>query len=223
MYKQCDRCRFNVPVKNTLCHVCGSKSFIEMRQASANYSLQAMASVGANVGNGVKDGVGQLCGQLRDMAGTYAREFCDVGGKAKSAAAKMKSMVVASGPSHDELLSFHKSIRRETLEDIREAVPVVREAAPVVREAVPVVREAAPVVREAAPVVREATPVASVQSLPSELMATPPLELEGALKADVETLKQNLDELKNWFENYGRESTILAKSVQADLSNRQAA
>jgi hypothetical protein len=71
--------------------------------------------------------------------------------------------------------------------------------------------------------VRESSPVAAVQSLSSALMTSAPLELEGALKADVETLKQNLDELKNWFENYGKESTILANSVQAELSNRQAA
>jgi hypothetical protein len=218
MYKQCDRCRFNVPVKNALCQVCGSHSFIEMRKETANCSLQAIASAGASVGNGVKDGVSQFCGQLRDMAGSYAREFCEVGGKAKSAASKMKSLVVAAGPSHDDLLSFHKSIRRETVEVVRESSPMVRESA-----SIPSARESAPVIRESAPKVRESAPVAAVQTLPSALMTSAPLELEGALKADVETLKQNLDELKNWFENYGKESTILANSVQADLSNRQAA
>src|ERR1700733_15478236 len=108
MYKQCDRCHFNVPVKNALCHVCGSKSFIEMRKEGAGYSLQAIASAGANVSNGVKEGVSQICGQLCDVAGSYAREFCDVGWKAKSAAAKMKNLAVAAGSSHDELLSEHK-------------------------------------------------------------------------------------------------------------------
>ncbi len=204
MYKQCDRCHFNVPVKNALCHVCGSHTFIQMRKEAANQSLQTIALAGAQFGHGVKDGVDQLCGQLRDMAGSYAREIFAAKEYAQGAAARVKNLVPASVPSHDDLLSFHKNIRRSTPRLAVQA-DAANQPAPLMRDTVVLKSLPAAAAPEQSPVYIEP-------------IAQPAVELEVALQADVETLKHNLDELKDWFENYGKEGTILCTA-----SDRQAA
>lgn len=218
MYKLCDRCRFHVPSKNNLCNVCGSQSFSELNgSGTKSKAIKSALPVQqapppshdsvSQLSSNVSDTLGAISARIGSSLAEYGRELLESGVKAKSAAIKMKNLIAmptASHVSHDDVLSFHKNISFG-----RRFKPVAIEESSVSSLAY----------AEKAPV------SASVSASAFTPMIVKPLdqfELERALNADVATIKHNLDELKVWFETYGKDDALInAQAAQMARGERE--
>jgi hypothetical protein len=194
MYKLCERCHFHVPAKNAICNVCGSKSFSDISTEAAHTDVQVQ--------------LGALTNRIGSAVADYGRDLLECGIKVKSAAIKMKNLLAmpagttsespVASVSHDDVLSFHKNIAIGRRAKAAQSAQTQLES-----------------------------PLASLRNdmQPFTPMIVKPLdpdELEKALKADVEVLKHNLDELKEWFENYGKADSLLrAQATQLQFSERE--
>lgn len=211
MYKLCERCHFHVPAKNHLCNVCGSQSFSALSADAAHtnidQTLAALAASTKNVSADMQEHFGVLSTRIGSAMADYGRDLVECGVKVKSAAIKMKNLMVmptvtASGSAvvashaanHDDVLSFHKNIVFGRRAKAAQTMETQIESK-----------------------LDEIQPFTPMLVKPLD-----PEEFENALKADVEVLKHNLDELKEWFENYGKTDSLLrTKATQLQFSDRE--
>jgi hypothetical protein len=102
MYKMCDRCRFSVPAKQVLCHVCGSREFV-------SDETPALKPIEASLKN-CKDTVGGAFGKMQSAFNALGREIEETAHKAQRATDSMRKLIFEAGSDHDKVLSFHRSI-----------------------------------------------------------------------------------------------------------------
>jgi hypothetical protein len=218
MYKLCERCHFHVPAKNVLCNVCGSKSFsvisAETGHTNIDQTIAALAASSKTVSADVKVQVGALSSRIGSAVADYGRDLLECGVKVKSAAIKMKNLLAmpvateseseSSSVSHDDVLSFHKNITFGRRAKAAQSAQLLLESPS----------------DSFGHVVK---PINDIQAFtPMIVKSLDPDELENALRADVETVKHNLDELKEWFENYGKADSLLrAQATQLQFSERE--
>jgi hypothetical protein len=218
MYKLCERCHFHVPAKNALCNVCGSKFFsdisTEAGHTNIDQKIAAIAASSKTVSADVQVQLGAWSTRIGSAVADYGRDLLECGVKFKSAAIKMKNLLAmpvaaatefpSASVSHDDLLSFHKNItfgrRAKAAQSTQTLLELPSNSFRDMHE-----------------------PMNDMQPFtPMIVKPLDPDEFENALKADVETLKHNLDELKEWFENYGKADTLLrAQATQLQFSDRE--
>jgi hypothetical protein len=102
MYKMCDRCRFSVPAKQVLCHVCGSREFV-------SHETPALKPIEAGLKN-CKDTFGGAFGKMQTAFTALGREIEETAHKAQRATDSMRKLIFEANADHDKVLSFHRSI-----------------------------------------------------------------------------------------------------------------
>jgi hypothetical protein len=198
MYKLCERCHFHVPAKNALCNVCGSKSFSDINadagHTNIDHTLAALAASSKTASADVQVQIGALGARIGSAVADYGRDLLECGVKVKSAAIKMKNLLAMPVSAASEV----KSVTHDDVLSFHNNITFGRRV-------------------KAAQMADDMQPFTPMIVKPLD-----PVELENALKADVETLKHNLDELKEWFENYGKADSLLrAQATQLQFSERE--
>jgi hypothetical protein len=265
MYKMCDRCRFSVPAKQVLCHVCGSREF-------ASNETPALKPIEASLKN-CKDSVGGAFGKMQSAFSAFGREIEETVHKAQRATDSMRKLIFDAGLDHDKVLSFHYSIGpgrnvqfvpvnlkhedgpHETTATGRSRVSGVRYLQEQMNDSTSGVSNFvsddalfSPTVSfveymAAHSVLVETIPSTDVlvnnfaQELPdffSKNVTAQPVALVSPAPApeslqektgDVDTLRKRIDELKGWFESYGKEGPLvkdeLALAKPVDISVKE--
>lgn len=224
MYKMCDRCRFSVPTRQALCHVCGSHEFA-VDEAPSVKPLE----VGLK---NCKETLGGAVGKMQSVFTALSREIEETAHKAQRATDSMRKMIFEAGPDHDQVLSFHRSIRagrsaqsepsahRESLNlepRISNFVSDDNLFSPTV-SFVDYMAAHSTVSEPVAPVETNSfadnlpdffTKLSRVSETASSLVRLQASEKAESSPEDVDALRRNIDELKGWFENYGREGLLV--------------
>jgi hypothetical protein len=254
MYKMCDRCRFSVPAKQVLCHVCGSREFV-------SNETPALKPIEASLKN-CKDTFGGAIGKMQSAFTAFGREIEETAHKAQRATDSMRKLIFEAGPDHDQVLSFHRSIGAgrnvqfapislTASNDSRETMPASRASVSSFSHELTMSDSIAPLsnlVSDDAlfsPAISfveymaahsvsvdaasstdafannfaEALPdfLSLVVDAPKRVALVGPVrptENDEEAIADVDSLRKNIDELKGWFESYGKEGLL----VKAELA-----
>jgi hypothetical protein len=238
MYKMCDRCRFSVPAKQVLCHVCGSREFM-------SDETPALKPIEASLKN-CKDTFGGAFGKMQSAFSALGREIEETAHKAQRATDSMRKLIFEAGSDHDRVLSFHRSIgagrnvqfapmgvigatsasntkclQEESTDSSSFVSRLVGDDA-LFSPAVSFVEYMA-----AHSVLVDTSPKSDVvgdnfvQELPdyfSKNTTVQPVALVAPVlapvavqeeSADVDSLRKNIDELKGWFESFGKEGPLV--------------
>jgi hypothetical protein len=144
--------------------------------------------------------LGALGTRIGTAVADYGRDLLECGVKVKSAAIKMKNLLAmpVATAYESQAQSPSTSGSHDDVLSFHKNITFGRRA-------------------------KAAEPMNDVQPFtPMIVKPLDPDEFENALKADVETLKHNLDELKEWFENYGKADSLLrAQATQLQFSDRE--
>jgi len=212
MYKMCDRCRFNVPAKQSTCQVCGSNVFVA-QQGTARKPLASAI-----------DGAGKTVGSLQNMFSAFTRELGETAAKAQRAATTMGKLLLESGADHDQVLSMHRSIGAGRSVHF---VPVFRaQQQPRDPETIPETIAESGLEPFRARLIsdeRVFSPkfdLCTLRPLNIVALEAPPAETftevdPVAEEAAVDTLRKQIDELKGWFQDYGKEGLLITKELVA--------
>jgi len=219
MYKMCDRCRFNVPAKQSTCQVCGSHVFVTQQET-------ARKPLGSAI-----DGVSKTMGGLQNMFSALSRELGETAAKAQRAASSMTRLLLVSGSDHDQVLSMHRSIGAGRSVQF---VPVfsAHQGEPLETESIPESIPAIPAIPALffEPFRARLISDERVFSPRFDLCTLRPLnvaaretetaeavqELDAvAEEAAVDTLRKQIDDLKGWFQDYGKDGLLIKKELVA--------
>jgi hypothetical protein len=237
MYKLCERCRFNVPAKQSCCQVCGSQDFVTM-QAQERKSLVSAEQI-ESCRAGLEGAKSAAKSAMSGFLSGFMKEVGELSGKVQRATDSMRKLVFEAGDEQDRVLSFHRNIGGGRSVDFAPVIVGRREEAPAVkREEMPrpTLVESAP-----APVREPLTLVArSVAAEPTraELLSddavfapkfdivelkTSQAKLLAALaascnapdpseSANVESLRQQINDMTGWFQNFGKDGLLVKKA-----------
>jgi hypothetical protein len=245
MYKLCNRCRFNVPAKQSKCHVCGSGEFVlhqveakkclsdDYNTAVGNATLLNATLVNATLENaGVKNFQTTMKTAQYNLENFFRDSLEHLSKAAIKADAKAKKVINTVKKSISTLLSDDNS----TFPIDRNAVALIAGRGGI---CVPVIQHT-----ESASLLLRRGRRARFSLMSDEKLFSPShsstslfdspntyaelnaeldivndphqiavLNEESESPPDLETLRRNVDDLKNWFENFGKDAPLFRPSV----------
>lgn len=241
MYKLCERCRFNVPAKQSSCQVCGSQDFVTM-QAPARKSLVSTEQI-----ESCRAGFEGAKTAMSGFMTRFMNEVGELSGKMQRATDSMRKLVFEAGDGDDRVLSFHRNIgggrsidfapvivkREEHTSRERAAEPSLGTASftPSVpaRETLELLSRTAPSEPTRAELLSDEVvfapkfDIVELKTSQAKLLAALAASCNApdpSETAKVESLRQQINDLTGWFQSFGKDGLLVKKpcAVSEDSS-----
>ena len=235
MYKLCERCRFNVPAKQSSCQVCGSQDFVTM-QTNERKSLVSAEQI-ESCRAGLEGATSAAKSAMNGFMSGFMKEVGELSGKVQRATDSMRKLVFEAGDEHDRVLSFHRNIgggrsvdfapvlvKREekAVESVCElsARPTLEVAPSAVRETLAVIARAVPSEPTRAELLSDDVvfapkfDIVELKTSQAKLLAALAASCNApnpSEAANVESLRQQISDMTGWFKDFGQDGLLVKK------------